>query len=363
MKPRRQHSIPWSIAAWLWGCWWIGVSTLADADEPRPLGDQVRTLVESLSSDDFASRQTAEDTLQKLGPEAFDPLIAALAKANTDTAQIILSSLERIWLASPEPGADRLERRLYELTWEPGPFQPAIEAILQRHALLREMRAIKALRRMNAYVKLVLDEGMMDLLYEANGQVPKNGPQRIQQIVIPRSWKGTSADLWHFRRITHSSFFQIYYVKGSLSEADCFEIARTQTEIAPQERSEVFLGITSDMFNGVGLEGCLVKDVEPDGAAQAAGIQSYDLITRIDEVEIKNFQELVKTLKGKRAFEEFTVTVQRDYKTLTLPVIGLPWELRRFECPPPPPEADQLLEGVSPKYRETPNFLPPPEDR
>ncbi len=36
------------------------------------------------------------------------------------------------------------------------------------------------------------------------------------------------------------------------------------------------------------------------------------------------------------------MTVTRDYKTITLPVIGLPWELRRFETPPPP-ELVQLL--------------------
>jgi hypothetical protein len=333
------------------------------ADDPKPLGDQVRALVQSIGSDDFATRQAAEESLHKLGAEAFDPLIAALDKAPTDTAQILLSSLERIWLACPEPQADPLERKLHDLTWEPGPYQPAIEAILQRHAALREARAARTLRRLNVYIKTGPDLELMELQFDANGQYPRPTPQLIEQIVIPRRWKGTSDDLWHFQRLTHSPYFQIYFVSGTLTEADQLNLAsRTRLYSAPQERSEVFLGITSDMFNGGVREGCYVKDVEPGGAAEAAGLQPYDLITQIDDVKINSFSELVQGLKTKRAFEEFTVTVHRDYKSMRVPVIGLPWELRRFETPPPP-EPAEMRELQMPRYRETPGFIPLPEAR
>lgn len=335
----------------------------AFADESLPVGDQVRTLVQAIGSDDFATRQAAEESLHKLGGDAFDPLISALDKAPTDTAQVILSSLERIWLACPESQADLLERKLHDLTWQPSPYQPAFEAILQRHAALREARAARTLRRLNAYIKTGPDLELMELQFEANGQYPNPTPQQIEQIVIPRSWKGTRDDLWHFQRLTLSTHFQVYFVSGTLSEADQLDLAsRMQLYSPPQERSEVFLGITSDMFNGGIREGCYVKDVEPGGAAEAAGIQPYDLITQIDDVKINSFSELVRGLKTKRAFEEFTVTVERDYRTMRVSVIGLPWELRRFETPPPPQPAE-TMQPQEPRYRETPRFLPVPEAR
>jgi hypothetical protein len=350
-------------------CGWLGfgVSIAARGDDPVPPGDRVRALIQSVGSDDFTTRQAAEESLNQLGAEAFDPLVAALDKSPTDAAQIILSSLERIWLECPTPGADQLERKLHDLTGAPGPYQPAIEAILQRHAALRETRAAQALRKLNVFVKTGPDLELMELQFEANGQYSRATPQMIEQIVIPRSWKGTSDDLWHFQRITYSSYFQIYYVTGSLSESDRLTIAsRLRLNSPLQERSEVFLGITSDSFNGAGLDGCLIKDVEPGGAAEAAGLQPYDLITQIDDVKVGSFMELVQGLKTKRSFQEFTVTVTRDYKTITLPVIGLPWELRRFETPPPP-EPVQLLvplespqDSQAPRYRETPGFILPP---
>jgi hypothetical protein len=350
----RTFPIRWMHAAWFVCVWCVMLSTAAA--EELPVAEQVRTLVASLSSDDFTVRQAAEDSLQKLGSDAFNPLAESLNKATSDSAQIILSSLERIWLSSSEADAEPLERRLQDLTWEPGPYQPAIEAILQRHAMLREARAAKALRRLHAYIKMGPDVSMGQLMLEANGEFPKVIPQSIYQIVIPRSWKGTHEDLWHFQRLANSQDFQLYYVQGSITEADRLQIASRSSRIVLQERSEVVLGISSDQFNRADRQGCWVKDVEPGGAAEAAGVQPFDTITKIDDVQIHGFQELVQTLKSKRAYQEFTMTIQRDYQIISVHVIGLPWESRRVEYPPAPPLPETPL---SIKYHERPKSLIP----
>lgn len=344
-----------------------GMVTAVFASDEASVVHQVRSHVQGLSSDEFSVRNASETALLKLGGDAIDPLIDSLGQTKSDASQSILAVIERLWLMSPASQADAYEKRLHEKAWEISPHQPGFEAILSRHASLREARALRALRRLNAIIKLDIDELMTSLQYEANGEIPRQRPVTVKQIAIPRSWKGTDDDLWHFHRITVSQQFAIYFVKGSLTPEQGLTImSRAPAGVVMTERSEVFLGITSTLFTGSG--GCLVQDVEPDGSAQAAGIRRDDLITQIDDEPVANFQDLVRILKSKRSFEEFTVTLIRDQydpraKAIQLPVIGLPWELKKYDYPPPPPAFEPIWDGLTPQYRGNPDFLIPPAGR
>lgn len=350
-------------AALFCGWWSLGVWERVRADEvpvaeKALVAEQVRTHLAGLSSESFETRQAAEESLVKLGHVAFGPLLDSLGQSTSDSAQIILTTLERIWLSAPETLADSLEHQIYDLAWQVGPHQLEFDAILQRNSALIEARAAKTLRRLNVHIKLGPDQNLKELQAEANGVFPESQTQSIQQIVIPRSWKGTSADFWHFHRLRHSPKFHVYYVQGLLSPVDVLTISsRCTAGVDFQERSEVYLGVSSDGFVVVGREGgCLIGVVDPDGTAANAGIQPHDVIQKIDEIPIRDFYDLVDALKTQRCYQEFTVTLLRGDQVLTIPVIGLPWEMRRFECPPPPPVAAPIFESPHSKSLGVPSY-------
>ncbi|MFC4722157.1 trypsin-like peptidase domain-containing protein [Geojedonia litorea] len=88
------------------------------------------------------------------------------------------------------------------------------------------------------------------------------------------------------------------------------------------------LGVTGGPLNSKAAEQFGVKDtqgfyissVEEDSGAEKAGIQSGDVIKRIDNVDISKFSDLSGYLSTKRPNDVVNVTITRDNKTKVLPV-------------------------------------------
>lgn len=68
------------------------------------------------------------------------------------------------------------------------------------------------------------------------------------------------------------------------------------------------------------LEGFYIAGVEEDSGAQKAGIQSGDVITRIDNVKISKFADLSGYISSKRPDDIVQVKVLRKNQELTIPV-------------------------------------------
>ena len=66
------------------------------------------------------------------------------------------------------------------------------------------------------------------------------------------------------------------------------------------------------------LQGAYVERVVPDGAAEKAGIQSGDVITRIDDAAVKTGTDLQEHIGRHRPGDVVSVTLLRDGKTLTV---------------------------------------------
>ena len=306
---------------------------------------EISAAVADLCSKEFATRQQAEQRLLAHGALAFEPLIDTLERVPEEAGLRILSILEQLWLLTPEPQADALERQLESLRLTFGPYQPQVARVLLAHHQLREVRALRALRRLNAVVEMTFDENAYDLLGQLEQPI-EMPPERIAQIILPRSWKGTTADLWQFKRLAHVRGLPVYVVRGNgIGESDKQEMQVGFPDIQLNERAEVFIGV-------VGLQiamnrGCQVDKIQPDSPAQIAGIQPDDLILSVDGQLIQNFQGLVESLKTKRGYQPIELLVQRysEEHPLTLTVIGLPWEMRRFPSPPPPPPTESLFQN------------------
>lgn len=73
-------------------------------------------------------------------------------------------------------------------------------------------------------------------------------------------------------------------------------------------------------------EGVYIDDVEEGSGASQGGLQKGDVITRIDNVQIRKFSDLTGYIGSKRPGDEVEVTVLRNGRERTVPV-----ELTRYE--------------------------------
>ena len=69
--------------------------------------------------------------------------------------------------------------------------------------------------------------------------------------------------------------------------------------------------------NGI-VDGAKIQSIVSGGAAQAAGLKTGDVVTRVDGHEISGLESLVATVRGYRPGDKVQLTVLRDGKTLTM---------------------------------------------
>jgi S1-C subfamily serine protease len=67
-------------------------------------------------------------------------------------------------------------------------------------------------------------------------------------------------------------------------------------------------------------KGAVVRDVDPAGPAAKAGMKPGDVIVRIEDKDVANFDSLRKTLADHKAGDKLSVTVMRDGKEKKLTV-------------------------------------------
>jgi serine protease Do len=75
--------------------------------------------------------------------------------------------------------------------------------------------------------------------------------------------------------------------------------------------------VTADIAESMGLdatEGAIVADAQPDGPAEGAGIQSGDIILKVDDEKVSDPKELSEMIAHLEPNTEVTITVLRDGK-------------------------------------------------
>ncbi len=85
-----------------------------------------------------------------------------------------------------------------------------------------------------------------------------------------------------------------------------------------QKPTHARLAVTvSDVSSNTLAQGALIRNVETGGAAAGAGIQSGDVITKVDDELIDGSESLIATIRGHRPGDKVTLTYLRGGKTAT----------------------------------------------
>jgi uncharacterized iron-regulated protein len=90
----------------------------------------------------------------------------------------------------------------------------------------------------------------------------------------------------------------------------------TFTEYEDLPNPGVKLGIMLDQGKG----GLLIKGVVPESIAEKSGIQTDDILTRMDDIELREPFDLIYELNRMAVGDKITLTLKRGEETLTLPI-------------------------------------------
>ncbi len=160
------------------------------------------------------------------------------------------------------------------------------------------------------------------------------------QIVIGKNWQGGIDGLEHLAHIpraTTISFYSPPLPDDALDDLSRLpQILRIElygTDFSPQAVKKIKESVSSrnvkiDERDGalLGIRGNVaVTEVERDSAAFRAGIQPGDRITRIDEHDVANFEELTARIAKHKPGDTVTLTVLRNKEITTKKVTFGHW--------------------------------------
>lgn len=107
-------------------------------------------------------------------------------------------------------------------------------------------------------------------------------------------------------------------VVQQMLEVEEFEFSSARNQ-APRRRP-AYLGTQLD-FENITDKGLTINDVTENSPADQAGLKSGDIITKMDETEIKSRENITQFLRDKRPADKVTVHILRDEKPMEIMVI------------------------------------------
>jgi hypothetical protein len=324
-------------------------------------------LLEQLAAPEFSQRQQAVTQLRQFADsvDGLQQLGSALA-ANPapEIARRILEVLEYHFsvtdYSTPQISAtaDILEQAATSARWD---IAETARQILDRLWTTRVNVAVAELVRMKAPLRpkdprLLWRESGTDAV-PAFGFNPDS--DSILRIFIDEFWPQSPRAFELLQRLAGMGRYgrvSIYSIQGNnLTDEQLATIKAIFGDTRVQARGRVCLGILQEPFFGEGT-GVLIGNVEKDSSADKAGLEGGDVITKMNDEPVQDFDDLVTRLKQCRVGEEIRLEVIRSQQRLRLQRMLNPAPL-----PPEQPPAGPAKREVTVKLQGW--YLPdPPEN-
>ncbi|MCA9016312.1 MAG: PDZ domain-containing protein [Planctomycetaceae bacterium] len=277
----------------------------AAAAEPAKLPQQVIDYILDLESDDYQQREKATKALPEYGELVIEPLLKVTRGDSLEASVRAILVIEQVYVKGKESSVAKAEDALELLTSSPNPSVALrAEEAIDRHADIREKRAIREIRKKGGTVKLWTAQEIAKYPQRSDLE-----PGRVRYVAIGARWTGDELGLRFIKRIRNFDTF--YLIKGHpLNELALDDLRKAIPATPFQSRdSDAMLGITGD---GMDRGGCTVGDVTEGLAAQKAGIQSGDFIIKFEDQPIDHFQGLVDLIGKKSAGDTVTLELIRN---------------------------------------------------
>ncbi len=297
-----------------------GYPAYSQEKETAALPQQAVDYILDLQSDDYQARQKATQELPKFGEQVVPPLLKVTQGDSLEAAVRAILVIEQVYILGKANSVGPAEDALEKLTKAKNPSVAIrAEEAIDRHADIREKRAVREIKKMGGTVKLWTPE---DIARTAPGGSVE--PGQVRYVALGSKWTGGEDGLRFIKRVR--KFPVLYLIKGHpLPDLALEDLMRALPATQFQTRdSDAMLGITH--MTGIRDQGgCLVGEVSDGLAAQKAGIRSGDFILKFDDKPVENFDALVKLIGGKSAGDVVQVELLRDGMIKKLPVTLSSW--------------------------------------
>ncbi|MCA9041031.1 MAG: PDZ domain-containing protein [Planctomycetaceae bacterium] len=324
--------------------------------------EEVQRLIQALGSPDYQTREEATRKLATAPPEIIPHLKAAALQGDLEVTVRAIQIMEQhlqhqatLWFTTLHPELllkqayrkpafaehPARQQRLEKAAFHFDQIDLTLSELAESPFASLALRARKAVQteRLRIELKAMLDT--IDLggqfFYLRNSGRGQNYvvitremvmhghiPTEKLGIQIDRHWKNAPDALQKLKRV--KSLKSIYLIKGApLTREEIQQIQIAIPEVTVQTRGAVRLGVTHmPLFNN-NFEGAPVGEVANGSSADQAGIQSGDVITRLAEHNISDFEALVRSLENYEAGDIVEVELKRGAQTLLLKVELSSW--------------------------------------
>jgi hypothetical protein len=308
-------------------------SAVTPAPAPLPTKSPVNPLIPLLGDPRFEVREEATKKLEQAGLAAIVPLHEAAAGENLEITCRAIKSLGAILNSEDDGTFDAAEAALEQLEASSNASAARRAAVaLDSQPLRRWNRALARLQLHGGGVKWKARNEMTPS--EPN---PELGGNNVfpTNIMLGEKWSGGTQGLINIKRMNYSlsAYYgqmlpvrwplPVYVIEGaSVSPEALEELQRSLPGLEIHKRGQAKLGVYSD--SGIGP--CTISGVEPNQAAEKAGIRLGDVVVKYDGETVTDFEHLTRITRRHKAGDRVKLEVQRDGQIVALEVELSGWD-------------------------------------
>jgi hypothetical protein len=286
---------------------------LASADEPAT-AEQIADWIETLGSPQFSQREAATRSLIEAGPTVLSPLQDAISSGDLEVSSRAIEIARSMLGSADQNVADAAEQFLdAAATADDASVAELAEATLDFHAVGMADAALVTLQQLG----MKLTRGMLTT------------GQQGMQATFDVGWKGSSDDMRMLLRLPGVLIVSVYGVAidekgleviGRLRRAGRIELYGTgldETQVArlaeklPDTHIELRKGGKLGVAGNPNVVPCHITMVQPGSAADKAGLQIGDIVVKIADKPIRNFEELTTEIGRHAPGEKLTIEIVR----------------------------------------------------
>ena len=299
-------------------------SSLAKPTQVGMMPEGLHEVIAQLGSPDFEVRQRAMELLQDITAEQIPLLADAIQNhPSNEVAQRCIELLAR-WYATGDrdAGLTRQSSEVLESAAKSDRWFVAEAArdILERHWKRRVEIACLKLQELGVPMLPTNPVKLWEPAHYDSGPFGRIDPisDRHLKIYADEYWKAQPERFELLRRLSplvsqdfliSGSQVSMYVLDGHpLRQPELAELKGIFGDTRVQERGRVCLGISHQQQDGGGVR---VSGVSPDSSADKAAILENDLLLRFEGKPLKDFEQLIESLKAFRPGDEVTFLVQR----------------------------------------------------
>lgn len=298
--------------------------------QPARVDTDISTVLKQITDQKFNVRVEGQKQLTRIAERSPTVLLEVAEQSEFEIQARIVRALETVFLSHSDEVGDNAERALMALSQTDLAVADDANSVLSANSRLRERRARKALENLGAVFAYAIPTESRSSVTAPRVGVGFGEWAVLQTILLSEKWSGTTADLWHLRRLTHHERLMIYTSRNNGITLD--DLLPLQVELPGATITERGggLGVRQSTLTS----SMIIEEIVADGAADKAGLRINDEILMLNEHRVRDFSNLVELLLNYAPGETVQILIRRNGEEMLVPVKLSSWRDIPLGSPP-----------------------------